>query len=121
MKYIRTKDGIFKVYENSSDDKCFQECYAGQFVVPSKRIVDKEEIIASAPNIDMLLDFFVVIGKDNVPHLLSRNAWDAQKVFEFFGNTSKCIYGAIWTEGLHGEPILKSVAKINEKREFELL
>lgn len=31
------------------------------------------------------------------------------------------IYGAIWTTGEHGEPILKSVAKMNEKGELELL
>lgn len=34
---------------------------------------------------------------------------------------SSLIYGAIWTKGEHGEPILKSVAKMNEKGDLELL
>lgn len=103
MRYIRTKGGI----------------------VTNNDTVRTSNIVAKADTIEDLCHAYVVewvkgmnptkvrgcyidISKDCLLALLDQHEW-------------LNAYGAIWVEGEHGEPILKPVAKMNKKGEFELL
>ena len=94
MKYIRTKDGRIKAYEEYCDLSYIYQMLDG---------------IAVADTIKELCDEFVVIVDGR--HYIRVPA----------GNPNFPTYGAIWTTGEHGEPILKSVAKMNDEGELELL
>ena len=95
MKYIRTKDG--RIIENEAylrDGRHRRHCRC-------------------ANTIKELCDEFVM-DKEIVTN--DYNFEDLQAIGCIYN-----VYGAIWTTGEHGEPILKSVAKINDKGELELL
>ena len=104
MKYIRTKDGrIYLINEKKTNDSY---CVIDN---NEERYIPRDDWFDSAYTIEELCDEFVVIvdGK----HYIRVPA----------GNPNFPTYGAIWTTGEHGEPILKSVAKMNGKGELELL
>ena len=70
--------------------------------------------------IEELCDEFVVAYEDGARIVYSDLEWAKCKAKT--SPIKSTIYGAIWIKGEHGEPILKSVAKMNyEKRKLELL
>lgn len=79
-------------------------------------------ILKESNTIEELCDEFVFDGGDGNPLLCSYEEliywFNYSKEQQF--KTRNC-YGAIWIKGEHNEPILKSVTKMNEKGEFELL
>lgn len=114
MKYIRTKDGVYKKslvsiceldgIEYASDDEM---CYA--------------EIIKQADTIEELCDEFVMNNElyvDCDTKYWRLIAYPGENVVYHYGNDDikNGIYGAIWTD-----KGLIYVAKMNEKGEFELL
>jgi hypothetical protein len=117
MKYIRTKDGIFRRYKNSTIiDNIFYYPDNGGF--PEYR---REPILKQADTIEELCDEIVYVedskGVKFYPPLLN-----IQFVIEHHNqiSTNKLdinnFYGAIWTD-----KGLIYVAKMNEKGELELL
>ena len=123
MKYIRTNDGkICKL--------CIHEIIVledGIEVARRKeRLIDgyydfatECKIIKEADTIEKLCDEFIVDAnyKDK-PYLYDR---DEPVNSPEFTSEDEVVYGGIWTTGEHGEPILKPVAKLNEKGEWKLL
>ncbi len=121
MKYVKTKDG------------CITE---GNFKLGKKILtVWDEEIITeenSANTIEELCDEFV-IDTGNRKYLIHKGAYLGdfyKKDYIIIGDENigpdckvkiKNKYGAIWATGEHGEPILKSVAKMNNEGKLELL
>jgi len=108
MKYIRTKDGIFK-------DKPLEVKYTkngrGGYSVEIK----EKDIIKQADTIEELCDEFVIIDDlDNRINILwHTKVFSSQEVRKMSKNE---IYGAIWTD-----KGLIYVAKMNEKGKLELL
>lgn len=75
--------------------------------------------IKEADTIQELCDEFVYVGeKGNV--VLGMSYMQMEDVKKYNVNKNQ-IFGAIWTKGKYDEPILKSVAKMNDKGELELL
>ena len=101
MKYIRCEDKIM-IYDGVDE-----EWY----------IKNKGYRFANA--IEELCDEFVCIGNGDYDTSGDKNIYD--ELTERMIDTYKNIYGAIWIKGEYEEPILKSVAKMNEKGELELL
>ena len=118
MSYIRTKDNIFEV-ESESDRHYFSD--TKQIVVTMNGTqhvfngIDRKDVIAQADTIDKLCDELVCDER-----LIARFC-NIKETIRRLLSEGKTVYGAIWIKGKHGEPILKSVAKMNEKEEFELL
>ena len=121
MKYIRTENGIFRRYKNSTIiDNIFYYPNNGGF--PSYK---REPILKQANNIEELCDEFVAITYDN-NHILYDDEvsdWKTREEYSklkfevakgFVGKDT--IYGAIWTD-----KGLIYVAKMNDKGEWELL
>lgn len=109
-KYIRTKDGIFKVIIAD---------ILGALTRIDKRDgtypdIDNKEIIKEANTIEELCDEFVIVHQNPycTEHYLADEKTDLKATKEFIGE----VYGAIWTD-----KGLIYVAKMNDKGEFELL
>lgn len=135
MKYIRTKDRIYEVVREIFNGKAYEvklpksewwydednKCYYEDSKFDS---FHKKEVIKEADAIEELCDEFVI-------HLISKETKQEYhyEYDDFRALTNLQIkegyvgekYGAIWFKGENGEPILKCVAKMNEKGEFELL
>ena len=136
MRYIRTKDGIWEVENPQTHSTIFcipkhiealvavnEDKYEMQDVV-HKRIIGKDhwktEIISQADTIKELCDEFLIKEEPNdKPYLTHRSFEESKNIV--IGRKWKTLYGAIWVEGEHGEPILKSVAKLNEEGDLKLL
>ena len=120
MKYIRTKDGI---YLNGGK---FGKPYSG--IVGKKHEYDfgycfnKKDIIKQADTIEKLIDELLFVTEYGNFTLklddLDKHAEGQTK--EMLEEGQLECFGAIWIKGEHGEPILKSVAKMN-KGKLELL
>ena len=110
MKYIRTKDGIYKV-ENGFIQLKNQELFLEHF---------KDHILKQADTIEELCDGYVVEHPINVFKFF----YDKKEMFDFLNNTCAymfkfcelCIYSIIKTN-----KCLIYVAKLNDKGELELL
>ena len=132
MKYLRTKDGIYKVIEDCGDWYKVEvpsskwdydednHCYYEDSKIDS---IGKKDVIKQADTIEELCDEFVLV-RENVSNermkfyqCLYSRLCDTQ----FDRKPNDKVYGAIWTTGEHGEPILKSVAKMNEEEKVCLL
>lgn len=117
-KYIRTKGGV---YEVQRDDENENSLIKEVVVIKDGELtcLNKRGIIAQADTIDELCDEFVAekYGNRITFPVEDRKTYETRYCVEYGWN----IYGAIWTTGEHGEPILKSVARMNEKGELELL
>ena len=102
MKYIRTKDRVSRVDTKLSCKALYE--YLIQFDNY------KNDLVQTADTIEELCDVVVYVkeGYDNhVEHIKdfqNRN----KKLFD----KDLIVYGAIWVEGEHNEPIIKSVAKM---------
>lgn len=117
MKYVKTKDGCIT--------KGNFELGKTILTVWGEETITKEN---SADSIEELIEEKVLIEKDGQPTLLEtidfdRNIYLRINEYEFGRQlpSNQMIYGAIWTTGEHGEPILKSIAKMNNDGELELL
>lgn len=107
MKYIRTKDGIYKVKDDFIVLKG-QELYLPHF---------QDHIIAQADTIEELCDEFVVVYKNNEPYLTQHLSYtEMEKYNAEINKNGGELYGAIWTD-----KGLIYVAKMNDKGELELL
>ena len=104
MKYIRTKDTIFKVVEET--DTIYKVVAKNKKNTYSKSKC-QTYVLESADTIEELCDEFVVIDNEN-DHLVIGHAFKEE--------TDKELFGAIWTD-----KGLIYVAKMNEKGELELL
>ena len=110
MKYIRTKDRVFKAKEE------FCKGYYDKFGHP----VFFKDVINQFDTIEELCDVVVYVKEgytNSVEHIKdfqNRN----KKLFD----KDLIVYGAIWTIGETGEPILKSVARLsNDRTDWKLL
>ena len=123
MKYIRTNEGIYQI----KDEKIYQDILKNMFYeATNHEHIYLEAIIKESDKLDKLCDHLVVIekGSSMLPFLQHRflgdlflaDSWDRR-----FQENKIEVYGAIWTKGKDEEPILKSVAKLNEEGELELL
>lgn len=114
MKYIRTKDGIYKVVKEQKNhfiismENIEEDCYD----VPC---IKRNDIIKQADTIEELCDEFVIIDDlDNgINTLWHTKVFSSQEVRKMSKNE---IYGSIWTD-----KGLIYVAKMNDKGELELL
>ena len=115
MKYIRTKDGIYI--------RCQLKGYEDYWCINGNTNITKEndlKIINRADTIEELCDCLVQVP--NIFHDVK-----LERLIKAFENSYgklglkmvdvKPTYGAIWITGENGEPILKSVAKLNDKGE----
>lgn len=118
MKYIRTKDGIYRVLQYGSVKKHYVIVAIGL----GHKVIDTSEIIKQADTIEKLCDEFVIDGNVHIRLGLKKFPF----VREYMGfstakqdkkNFENCdLFGAIWTpKGL------VYVAKMSEKGELELL
>lgn len=126
MKYIRTKEGIIvdttkykKVVERTFHDKvvAIDLNHWGQDNDKYPTWIDVKDIIKQADTIEELVDCYVIIDRDNrFPTTASK---EDIEFLDYKNNKDKAnfdVYGAIWVGA-----DLKSVAKMNDKGELELL
>ena len=115
MKYIRTETGIHKL-KGAIVKKLFPDINFNQTLFSFREeYIQRLEKCKQADTIEELCDEFVS------DHFVCK---DLKQLLEYIklGNVMGTqIYGAIWINGEHDEPILKSVAKMNDKGELELL
>ena len=110
MKYIRTKDAIYKVRKPALDEYLWED----STYVYGHEHIKNSEIIEQADTIKKLCDEFVYIS--NLRTWLSPlKTLDGVYLFNK-NETLLDVYGAIWTD-----KGLIYVAKMNEKGELELL
>lgn len=108
MKYIVFKDGSARTVVNS-------EYYAlvNTYVLGT--------ILRARDTIEELCDFFVVyeIGGGFIGEY--RTYKDLELAKYSMGDKVSVLYGAVLMSGIHGEPILKPIAKMNDNGRLELL
>ena len=129
MKYIRTTDNIYKsillsitkitkIEENGEEYPCL-EIFLG-FSADGFRMTRNERIIKESDNLEELFSAFVLKGIDLIHLNKERTQYRFEGSDEWFDiidtELRMGIYGAIWTD--RG---LIYVAKLNDKKEFELL
>lgn len=117
MRYVRTKNGIYEFqYDNENENTLAKEVV----VVKDGELtcLNKRKIVAQADAIEKLCDMFVIVSKANP---LIKNFTVHIESAKSYGTEDDDIYGAIWAEGDKGEPILMSVAKMNEEGDLKLL
>ena len=115
--YIRTKDGVYEVDENSKGNDCFLWVKTNEANIV--QCVWLNCIINQSENLEELCDEFVICLKNTIPytvdtfqrHELLR---DRAKLFKFYGTDA--IFGAIWTN-----KGLIFVARMNDKGDLELI
>ena len=119
MRYIRTTDGRISYLHREPNEKAadYEMLTSTGFVT----YCNKDEVVEVADNVEELCDEFVVVSS-LCRSLLNENEQQDIKRFAKSNNG----YGAIWIKGEHGEPILKSVAKMkgflpNGEIDWELL
>ena len=122
MKYIRTKDGCI-TEGNFEIGKTITTLYGDEPIT-------KEN---TADTIEELCDEIIFILEGSPIPYSAPYQYDKERKTEWFkteteidigfGFTEKIkeMFLAIWTKGEHGKPILKPVAKMNDKGELELL
>ena len=108
MKYIRTKNRIYKVESTLRDNSIVKGYNVGEM-----GFIRKDQVIKQSENIEELCDRFVVMDKE------TKEVMDIVYFLEYAKLWSYCkynIYGAIWTD-----KGLIYVAKMNDKGELELI
>lgn len=138
--FIRTKDGrVFYAKKKSKKDVELANDNLHWEAIPKgcndyfTLDYEDDEIIKIANTIEKLCDEFVIdFGKTNYPTTnrykryadfenLKKEIEDREKNFYRYLNIDFIVYGAIWIDGENDEPILKSIAKMNNRGELELL
>lgn len=114
MKYIRTKDGIYEPIHY--EDQLIEAEY---YLDHENNLIDERDIIKQADTIEELCDEFVKKSKQTWNNYFVIGE-DALRIFDRKYHKEDLVhydyYGAIWTD-----KGLIYVAKMNEKRELELL
>ena len=113
MKYIRTKDKIYKA-------SLYLKEYTGWYINEKTQLYTftEREIVNQADTIEELCDEFVAFksSKDygilDAQDYITGSKWEIEEYY----NNGYQIYGAIWTD-----KGLIYVAKMNDKGELELL
>ena len=113
MKYIRTKDGIYKVESTLRDNGIVKGYNVGEM-----GFIRKDQVIKQSENLEELCDEFVGYFEcfNRSYYFIYKNGYDELKsdVQTFSPNCSA--YGAIWTS-----KGLIFVARMNYKGELELI
>ena len=120
MKYIRTKDGIYKYVKKIRN--YYYECDG--FIDDEKKVhcfivFKPKDILKKADTIKELCDIFVIKYFSHITKKYEYEHLETLKQLENYcweENDEYYIYGAIWTD-----KGLIYVAKMNEKGELELL
>lgn len=140
MKYVRTKDRVGQKAIPSEDCPIIEDEHWLLLENGSGLIhKDNEPIIKEADTIEELIDAILVKGKNEYDKelMVIYQGWlnlKGKEKIEQMKNyindylywsekgepTKKELYGIIFAYGEHNEPILKSVAKLNDKGELEL-
>ena len=127
MKYIRTKDGIYNFEEENNGLPKMPERYGTSgncSGFPYVKINKNEDVIKQSDNIEDLCDDFVLYDEEAQQYVTLEKGFyhrfniECKKALHL---VNKYIYGAIWIVGDNKEPILKSVAKMNNEGELVLL
>lgn len=135
MTYVRTKNEKIQIVidPNEFDEEERRKIPDNCTMVKANNIfgcviVENKNIIKQADTIEELIDEKILIEKDGHPTLLEtlefdRNIYLRINEYEFATQlpSNPIIYGAIWSYDSNGVPTLKSVAKMNDKGELELL
>ena len=132
--YIRTKSSIFEVVdENNLVYRVKAKGNPNNIYSKSKC---QTNVIKQGFTIEELCDKFIVVNKyNNTKHTYNFNKLhkriEKNKTYmddhDSFNDrleyllTYNKVYGAIWTCGEHGEPILKPVTELNDKGDWGLL
>lgn len=121
MRYIRTKDGIYEVISSN----CGWEIpvYANNDF--GEKYIQEDDIIKQADTIEELCDVYIEEYLDYKSVILKSDLYRGEdgswrKEIGLPEHKIK-IYGAIWVIDNNGAPTLKSVVKMNENGELELL
>ena len=114
MKYIRTKDGIYRVLQWGAKRKHYVICCNGSS--QGKFDFDTKEVIKQADTIEELCDEFVIIDDldRGINTLWRTKVFSLQEVRKMVKYNE--VYGAIWTD-----KGLIYVTKMNDKGDLELL
>lgn len=124
MKYIVTKDGRIIKFDTSDVE---EEIAGIKYDILGFRLktimqfynLRKEDIVKVVDAIEELCDEFVMNNEIIVGS--PRDGMNRLQLADYYAKNDKNVFGAIWVKGVHNEPILKSVAKMNDKGELELL
>ena len=112
MKYVRTKDGIYEAKKNK----------VGAWITKLPYKIFDRDIIAKADTIEELCDAFIIIDEDKKKSVyLKELNWTFDMMQDLGMWSDRTCYGAIWIYDSSDAPTLKSVAKMNDKGELELL
>lgn len=105
MKFVRTKKNIFELIEVNKEGNCKVKVNN----VLGSGVIEPENVVKIADTVTELFDELVcdkkVIKDTQLQTCLEQD---------------KAVYGAIWIEHEHGEPILKSVAKFSSTQNVTL-
>lgn len=114
MKYIRTKE---------TEYGCIIDMERFKAEIGEECCIPEDEIVKQADTIEELINRYIVIsGAMKVVYNKVRfEKISHRQLINDIRSKKKIVYGAIWTIGDHGEPILKSVSQMNEEGELELL
>ena len=136
MKYIRTKENLVTPWSNEQKhyiykveemDNSISFVRPGISITFSKNSKDSKGLDAFLNNVTMqadtieeLCDEFIVFGDIDRPYLTRHKFINKEWNKQYFIGGKK-LYGAIWIYDSSDAPTLKSVAKMNNKGELELL
>lgn len=112
MKYIRTKDGIIE----KSKIKFLANGQAEITDGHGSWRIDDLQIVKGSDDLEELFDAYIGMDNDGM-HYMSKAVYKAFK----HKISKRNVYGCVCMNGEHGEPIIKSAAKWNEKGDWELL
>ena len=122
-RYLRTKDGkiIDLMRYGKGEERNGVIEYPNRANKGSYLRISKDNFHKESNNIDELLDEYVIIyDNDNTPYLSTYTS--VLPLALNYANGREKVYGAVWTKGEKGEPILKSVAILDTKaKNFKLL
>lgn len=122
MKYIRTKNHIYDIDNLYVAEELNGKPYC---VKGTCLCIYKDRIIEEADTIKQLVDVYIETWFGRSSTVKGKYIFDGEegglRKNLFFTSKDMEIYGAIWVTGEQGEPILKSVAKMNKEGELELL
>ena len=130
MRYIRTEDGnIFDTEQNSIGkygsvdvnwvfDNGYAICYSKRDM---KAVCNHGKIVKEDDNLNRLFDAYIIM-RDGLGPVVRDNSFSELVFVQDLKRSDNraCIYGAIWTYDKF-EPALKSVARLNNEGELELL
>ena len=112
MKYIRTKDSIYKVESETCHKKGY---YIDRY---EEDVILKDQVIKQSENLEELCDEFVCYSEcfNRSYYFIYKNSYDELKSDVQMFSPNYSAYGAIWTS-----KGLIFVARMNDKGDFELI